>query len=76
MTQCPNCDSVKMFSLDSEGDGKCSACHGTGYGGFFELFFEPLTGQLQECDECRGTGRCPTCAGSGLVEEYDVSLAA
>ena len=34
MIQCPDCDSVKMFSAEPEGDGKCSVCHGTGYGGF------------------------------------------
>jgi DnaJ-class molecular chaperone len=76
MTQCPDCDSIKMFSADSEGDGKCSVCHGTGFGGFLEMFFEPVTTQSPECEECRGTGRCQTCAGLGMVEEYELSLAA
>lgn len=76
MTRCPDCDSIKMFSAESEGDGKCSVCHGLGYAGFLEMFFEPVSGRLEECDRCRGTGRCQTCAGLGVVEECEVSLAA
>jgi DnaJ-class molecular chaperone len=76
MIQCPDCDSVKMFSAEPEGDGKCSVCHGTGYGGFLEMFFEPVTAQLPECEECRGTGRCQTCAGVGAVEDYELSFTA
>jgi DnaJ-class molecular chaperone len=74
--QCPNCDSIRMFSVEPEGDGKCPVCHGSGYGGMLELFFEPATGQLPECDECRGTGRCQTCFGVGVVEEHEFSLTA
>jgi hypothetical protein len=33
-----NCDSIRMFSVEPEGDGKCSVCHGTGYGGLREMF--------------------------------------
>jgi hypothetical protein len=64
--QCPNCDSIRMFSVEPEGDGKCSVCHGSGYGGLREMFFE--------CDDRRGTGRCQTCFGIGVVEEYEFSL--
>lgn len=51
--QCPNCDSIRMFSVEPEGDGKCSVCHGSGYGGVREMFFEPVAVQLPECDDCR-----------------------
>lgn len=37
----------------SLGDGKCSACHGTGH----EL--------SQDCTVCGGSGKCQTCNGSG-----------
>ena len=74
--QCPDCDSIRMFSVEPEGDGKCSVCHGTGYGGFLEVSLEPLTAQLPECDECRGAGRCQTCFGLGVVENYEASLVA
>lgn len=46
--QCPNCDSIRMFSVEPEGDGKCSVCHGSGYGGVREMFFEPVAVQLPE----------------------------
>lgn len=76
MTQCPGCDAIKMFSAEPQGDGKCSACHGTGYGGFLKADFNPLVEQLPGCDECQGTGRCQACGGLGLIEEYEPSLAA
>jgi DnaJ-class molecular chaperone len=63
-----------MFSVEPEGDGKCSVCHGSGYGGLREMFFEPVAVQLPECDDRRGTGRCQTCFGIGVVEEYEFSL--
>jgi len=62
-----------MFSVEPEGDGKCSVCR-SGYGGVREMFFEPVAVQLPECDDCRGTGRCQTCFGIGVVEEYEFSL--
>ncbi len=74
--QCPDCDSIKMFSLESEGDGKCADCHGTGFVEFLQMLLDPLTGQQTECEECQGTGRCQTCGGAGVVEEYELSLAA
>jgi DnaJ-class molecular chaperone len=63
-----------MFSVEPEGDGKCSVCHGSGYGGVREMFFEPVAVQLPECDECQGTGRCQTCFGISVVQEYEFSL--
>ncbi len=76
MPQCPDCDSIKMFSVEPQGDGKCSVCHGTGFGGFLETLFEPVADQGPQCEECQGTGRCQTCAGMGVIEEYELKLAA
>jgi DnaJ-class molecular chaperone len=76
MTGCPDCDSVKLFSPALEGDGRCSACHGTGWDGFLESVAEILGGEESQCDECQGTGRCPTCRGRGVMEEYAETMAA
>lgn len=76
MTQCPDCDSVKMFSVEPQGDGKCAACHGTGFEEPFEMLFESVLDPELTCDECRGTGQCQTCAGMGLLEEYELELVA
>lgn len=76
MLQCPDCDSIKMFSAEPEGDGKCSSCHGTGYGGLVEAFFESADVQPPVCDECQGTGKCQKCSGTGAVEDYVLTLAA
>jgi DnaJ-class molecular chaperone len=67
---------MKMFADEPQGDGKCAACHGTGFSGFFEMFFESTLEQQPQCDECQGTGKCPTCTGIGVVEEYELKLAA
>jgi DnaJ-class molecular chaperone len=70
MAHCPDCDSVKMFCDPPEGNGKCSACHGTGFSDFSDsVEIEFLNGELSSCEECYGTGLCPTCNGSGVVEE-------
>jgi DnaJ-class molecular chaperone len=76
MSGCPDCDSIKPFSLAAEGDGKCSVCHGTGSDGFLESVVEVLGGEESQCDQCQGTGLCPTCAGTGVIEEYLASAAA
>jgi hypothetical protein len=76
MFVCPDCDSVKMFSAALEGDGKCSACHGTGSDCFLESVAEILGGEELPCEECQGTGLCPTCTGTGVIEEYVLSAAA
>lgn len=77
MPQCPDCDSIRIFSQLPEGDGKCSACHGTGFGEFLDAgILQLLNGDQPVCEECFGTGRCPTCMGTGVVEEYEISLAA
>ena len=65
MGQCPDCDSVKIFPGVNEGDGKCSVCHGDGYGDFFSRIGGGGKGQ---CYNCGGSGDCPTCGGSGTVD--------
>ncbi len=76
MPQCPDCDSIKMFSLEPQGDGKCSACHGTGFESFLAMILDSASQLQSPCEECQGTGKCPTCAGDGLVEEFDLKLVA
>ncbi len=77
MPQCPDCDSIRIFSELPEGNGKCSACHGTGFGEFLAAgISEVLGGEQSVCEECLGTGQCPTCMGTGLIEEREISLAA
>lgn len=77
MTQCPDCDSVKMFCDPPEGNGRCSACYGTGFGQFYDAAaIEILNGERPACEECYGTGRCQTCGGTGVVEAYEIRIAA
>ncbi len=76
MPQCPDCDSIKMFSAEPQGDGKCSACHGTGFASFLTMILESASEQQLPCEECQGTGKCETCGGEGLIEEYDLKLVA
>ena len=77
MFQCTDCDSVKIFADSPQGDGKCSACHGTGFAAFFyAIAMELLNAEQPLCEECQGTGQCPTCDGTGVVEERDLRAAA
>jgi DnaJ-class molecular chaperone len=66
-----------MFRDPPQGDGKCSACHGTGMGEFFDsAVVEMLNGEQPACEECGGTGKCPTCCGAGMLEEPVIRTAA
>lgn len=78
MAPCPDCESVKMLCDPPEGDGRCSACHGSGLGELFDTSgIEILNGEQAACEDCYGTGRCQTCRGTGLVEElFDIRFAA
>ena len=77
MAGCFDCDSIKMFCDPQEGNGKYSACHGTGFSEFFDsVEIEFLNGGPPSCEECFGTGICPTCNGSGVLEEEEIGLAA
>ena len=59
--QCPDCASGGVFGV---GNGKCSKCYGGGKAG---TFADEIAGGKPSCPRCHGTGRCPTCGGSGLV---------
>jgi hypothetical protein len=60
--QCPDCNSVKLFG--NEGDGKCSACHGSGDSNMPDF----IPGQNEgNCYKCKGSGICSTCVGSGII---------
>lgn len=69
MPQCPDCNSMRMFSEEPEGDGKCAFCHGIGFAELSEMLFESLPDPELSCDACRGSGKCQTCGGVGVVEE-------
>jgi DnaJ-class molecular chaperone len=67
MAQCPDCDGVKIFGLN-EGDGKCFVCHGDGKGDLIDRFAESFGGS-SKCWKCNGSGECPTCGGTGVVDD-------
>ena len=53
---------------DYPGDGKCSACHGTGSNpDWAQSFGDALVGESQDCQECNGSGKCSTCNGAGYI---------
>jgi DnaJ-class molecular chaperone len=65
-----------MFCDPQEGNGKCSACHGTGFSEFLDSEeIEFLNGGPSSCEECYGTGICATCNGSGVLEEEEILAA-
>ena len=75
--QCPDCDSVKMFRDPPDGNGECSACHGSG----FVVFIYAALGGVPErgmpdCEDCNGSGKCQTCGGTGVIEEPEIKIAA
>lgn len=56
MAECQDCNS-SVFTLEM-GDGRCSECGGDGAG---------PPGSFDICNNCNGSGDCPTCGGSGQV---------
>lgn len=68
MAQCPDCHRYDIFS--GQGNGQCSKCYGTGEGTWSRLN-EDLTGVGLECSRCEGSGDCPTCGGTGTVEDEE-----
>ena len=70
LNTCPDCDVVNDWIASN---GKCKKCQGTGYKGFgdgvmFEIFSPP---ENQFCENCGGSGICPTCHGEGILKSGD-----
>lgn len=60
--KCSDCD-AEGFTNDT-GNGKCSACHGTG------MDLDPMErGGPGSCETCGGSGKCQTCRGEGVVSD-------
>ncbi len=75
--QCPDCDSVKMSSDPREGNGKCSVCHGSGFGDVDTAIIEFFDGaESPACAKCYGSGQCQTCGGTGVIEKPTIKIAA
>jgi len=49
------------------GDGRCSACHGTGVDEVSSVFNSLVDAGKDDCRVCSGTGQCQTCGGTGVV---------
>jgi len=73
MAKCPGCDSIAILNSAfgfPQGDGKCSECHGTGYGDALDQMIDGMFGtEAQGCLACDGTGICQICGGSGEVDD-------
>jgi hypothetical protein len=54
---CPDCDSGGFIR-----DGKCRVCYGTGIN-------IHLDSAAPDCENCKGSGMCPTCGGSGVYQD-------
>ncbi len=77
MPQCPDCDSVRPFTDLPAGNGKCSACHGSGFGDVDTAIIEFFDGaESPACAKCYGSGQCQTCKGTGIVKEAAIKAAA
>ncbi len=68
--RCPDCDGDSEDLTQDRGNGICSLCHGGGVGGMLDEVADGTNpfgrGQIH-CDNCAGSGRCPTCDGSGYA---------
>jgi DnaJ-class molecular chaperone len=54
---CPDCGTV---------EGNCSRCHGSG-----KILSERHFGESaaeMPCPRCKGSGACPSCEGTGIIE--------
>ena len=63
---CPDCDGPGLIS---GGDGKCSACHGTGLEtDVVNALAKSVVGESQKCETCGGSTECQTCYGKGYLD--------
>ena len=63
MKDCPDCYLHSVGPFDHSGNGKCGRCYGTGYSN------TPYAKDLgDKCLDCRGSGICQTCNGSGKCD--------
>ena len=62
MARCPDCYG-SSDEIESLGDGKCRECLGTGK----DQSIDDGTreGEAEDCWNCRGSGMCQTCGGTG-----------
>jgi len=62
---CPDCNGPAPLGRN---DGKCSACHGSGFeSNIVDATAASLAGTSQKCTRCGGSGKCPTCGGQGFL---------
>ena len=69
MARCNDCNSISTMIFVDQGDGKCSKCCGSGLGDALDQFSGNLVGEKSECLKCGGSGDCPTCNGTGVVDD-------
>jgi DnaJ-class molecular chaperone len=67
--RCPDCDSVAIDPFDDRGNGVCSVCHGGGVGDVMDEIAEGVWPTQSKCYNCDGNGQCPTCGGTGRIQE-------
>jgi hypothetical protein len=60
----PSMDTGYCRDCKSPGNGKCRVCSGTGIN-------VHLNSDRQSCENCGGSGACPTCQGSGRYGRHD-----
>lgn len=66
MSRCPDCDDRYILG---GGNGKCSKCHGTGKNpSMMDDIAESLGNKPTKCWKCDGSGDCPTCKGTGEID--------
>lgn len=67
MAKCPDCNGTSDL-MGLFGDGKCSVCQGSGKNpSVLDEMVEGFTGAETNCYNCKTSGVCPTCHGSGEV---------
>ncbi len=63
--KCPDCDGMAELLSDSN-NGKCSVCHGSGID---NGFIQDALDIDRDCENCGGSGECPSCDGNGQIDD-------